>query len=135
MKDMTPLFTLAGVRMCTAMRNLLERLENQVKSLDWYHGGPIDGPLGTMHLSPSEALASMYGTVHVFRIKPSAKWLDLADGQMLKSVSMDSLGYNENAIKRVQERGYDIVWDSHDFHRGYEQIFVSNPDALDAIGK
>ena len=100
----------------------------------WYHGGKIEGGLVPLYLSTSENLSSMHGELYPFKISQDAKWMDLSDLEFsigsLAMISMDSIGYNDEQINRVRELGYDIVWDKKDFHQGYEQVFVVNPNVL-----
>jgi len=115
-------------------------LENWRKHLEenqevWYHGGKIEGGLGPLYLSGDEALSSMHGELYSFTISPNAKWLNLSKIQMgpLALISMDSVGFSPDKINKIKDSGYDVVWDSEDFNKGYEQIFVVNPNVLTMI--
>ena len=98
----------------------------------WYHGGKIEGSLDPLYLSRDEALSSMHGELYSFTISPNAKWLNLSKMQMgpLALISMDSVGFSPDKINRIKDSDYDVVWDSKDFNKGYEQIFVVNPEVL-----
>ena len=116
------------------MKLLFENWRKHLKESQeiWYHGGKIEGALGPLYLSGGEALASMHGELHSFTISSSASWLDLSKVQMgsLALISMDSVGFSPDKINKIKDSGYDVVWDSEDFNKGYEQIFVVNPEVL-----
>lgn len=95
----------------------------------WHHGGEIEGPLRSMYLTPSKALASLHGDLHSFMIDPGAKWLD-TDKVEYFIPGMDSLGYTEGWDEKLRNKGYDVVWDSSDYKRGHQQIYVVNPEVL-----
>lgn len=97
----------------------------------WYHGTKEDfsGALKPLYLTPTKNLASMHGNIHAFRMDENAKWLDISTVEYFIP-SMDSIGYNKKALEKLKNKGWDVVWDSEDYSRGYQQIFVLNPDVL-----
>jgi len=116
------------------MKLLLENWRGYLKESQeiWYHGGKIEGSLGPLYLSGDEALSSMHGDLYSFTISPNARWLNLSKIQMgpLALISMDSVGFSPDKINKIKDSDYDVVWDSKDFNKGYEQIFVVNPEVL-----
>ena len=104
----------------------------------WYHGGKIKGSLRSIYLTGDEALASMHGgKLYSFKVSPDARWMDLSDSEFevgpVAMISMDSI--RPAQIQMVREAGYDVVFDKEDFQRGYEQIFVANPEVLIPVGE
>ena len=121
-------------KLLTEWRKFLKE-EDEVTS--WYHGSRqgLSQDLKSLYLTPSEALASLHGKVYEFSISPDAKWLNLSKVSMgpLAMITMDSVGYNEEQIELIRDEGFDIVWDSDDYTRGNEQIFVINPKMVSVI--
>jgi len=101
----------------------------------WYHGSSnfLKKPLQPLYLTPSKALAKMFGKAYAFKIKPNAKWLNL-DNYEFFAPHIDSFGHAPEAVKRLKKLGYDIVWDSADYKRGQQQIYVLNPKVLNFLG-
>ncbi len=101
----------------------------------FYHGTDEDltGDIEPLYLTPSKALAEMNGkNVYAFSIKPDAEWFDMSQVEY-SLPSMDSLGYNQVATEKLQNKGYDVVWDSEDYAKGAKQLFVINPDVLKRV--
>lgn len=100
----------------------------------WYHGTKenFSGPVRPIYLTPSKALASMHGDLVAFKIDPSAKWLDTDEVEYFVP-GMDSIGYIDGWAEKLRNRGWDVIWDSADYKRGHQQIYVVNPDVLNVI--
>ena len=77
-------------------------------------------------------LSSTHGELYSFTISPNARWLNLSKIRMgpLALISMDSVGFFPDKINKIKDSDCDVVWDSKDFNKGYEQIFVVNPEVL-----
>ena len=123
------------------MKKLLTEWRKYLKEEDemtkWYHGSRqgLSQDLKSLYLTPSEALASLHGKVYEFSISPDAKWLNLSKVSMgpMAMVTMDSVGYKEKQMELIRAEGFDIVWDSGDYARGNEQIFVLNPEMASVV--
>lgn len=100
----------------------------------WYHGTreKFEGPLRPLYLSPSKAVANMHGKIYTFTLDSNAKWLDIGE-VIYYTPSMDSIGYSAEWPEKLKKKGWDVVWDSEDFARGHEQIFVLNPEILQPV--
>ena len=116
------------------MKLILENWRNHLKENQeiWYHGGKIEGDLNPLYLSGDAVLSSTHGELYSFTISPNARWLNLSKIRMgpLALISMDSVGFFPDKINKIKDSDYDVVWDSKDFNKGYEQIFVVNPEVL-----
>ena len=103
----------------------------------WYHGGEIKGGLRPVYLTGDEGLASMHGELNSFKVAPDAKWMDLSDMEFsmgpFAMISMDSI--NPEQTQMVRKAGYDIIFNKEDIQRGYDQIFVANPEVLIPVGE
>jgi len=103
----------------------------------WYHGGEIKDGLRPVYLTGDEGLASMHGELNSFKVAPDAKWMDLSDMEFsmgpFAMISMDSI--NPEQTQMVRKAGYDIVFNKEDIQRGYDQIFVANPEVLIPVGE
>jgi len=119
------------------MENWRKYLKEENDGTIWYHGSKqgLNQDLKSLYLTPSEALAALHGKVYEFSISPNAKWLNLSKVPMgpLAMITMDSIGYNEEQIELIRDEGFDIVWDSDDYSKGYEQIFVISPKMVSII--
>ncbi len=107
-------------------------LAEGVKEGVWHHGsdGDIEGDLRALYLTPSKSLASMLGKkVYSFKIDPNANWLDVGTPEY-DYISMDSLGYSQKQIQRLKQEGVDVVWNIDDFNKGFQQVYVINPEVL-----
>ena len=103
-----------------------------VKEGVWHHGsdGDIEGDLRALYLTPSKSLASMLGKkVYSFKIDPNANWLDVGTPEY-DYISMDSLGYSQKQVQRLKQEGVDVVWNIDDFNKGFQQVYVINPEVL-----
>lgn len=100
----------------------------------WYHGTKekFEGEFKPLYLSSSKSLASLHGKVHAFTLDPNAKWLDISE-VVYYTPGMDSIGYSTTWPEKLKNKGWDVVWDSEDYARGYPQIFVLNPKILNPI--
>lgn len=107
----------------------------------WYHGS--DRPLSAVsskpiYLTTAPALARLNagprGHVAAFKLKSGARWYDIGhmDAPGLLP-SMDSLGYDRQAMQKLKAQGVDVAWDASDFHRGQDQIVVLTPKLLKRV--
>ena len=114
-----------------------ERFSEGIQEETWYHGtdSPLEGDIKPLYLTPSKNLADMLGKeVYAFKIKPEAKWFDMGSKETGPYLfSMDTIGYLSDKWEDFTSYGVDIVWDVPDFRKGFEQIFVVDPDVLEQV--
>ena len=86
---------------------------------------------------PSRESAEMMGKhVHAFKFKPGTKWYDIGADEDMKEMlpyNIDTLGYLKNRWDDFTYKNIDVVWDIPDYKKGFEKVFVVNPDSLEQV--
>ena len=119
--------------------DISHRLSEGIQDETWYYASdePLGDKLKPMYLMPSRENAEMMGKhVHAFRFKPGTKWYDIGADEDMKRIlpyNIDTLGYLSNRWEDFTYKNIDVVWDIPDFKKGFEKIFVVNPEALEQV--
>ena len=119
--------------------NIPYRLSEGIQDETWYYASdePLGDKLKPMYLMPSRENAEMMGKyVHAFKFKPGTKWYDIGEDEDMKEMlpyNIDTLGYLKNRWDDFTYKNIDVVWDIPDYKKGFEKVFVVNPDSLEQV--